>query len=123
VNDENRRSHEFQDEPRGKPKWVGVQVSERLSSTNLGKTSRGKPRPKPESGDPTFGDCGGARGNVIWSLRRKARALALSRPLGTGSLPPWQSKRQWRQRSGRSFRWKGSRWRFGERAGHNVSER
>src|SRR5262252_7743319 len=80
VNDACRRSHEFQDEPRGKPKWVGVHVSERLSSINRGKTSRGKPRSKPESGNPTFRDCRGARGNVTWSLRRGARASALSRP-------------------------------------------
>src|SRR5262252_6786455 len=88
VNDACRRSHEFQDEPRGKPKWVGVHVSERLSSINRGKTSRGKPRSKPESGNPTFRDCRGARGNVTWSLRRGARASALSRlsadyPVGT----------------------------------------
>src|SRR5215472_3585802 len=73
VNDACRRSHEFQDEPRGKPKWGGVHVSERLSSINRGKTSRGKPRSKPESGNPTFRDCRGARGNVTWSLRRTGR--------------------------------------------------
>ena len=33
---------------------VGVYVSEHLNFTCLGKTSRGKPRPKPESGNPTF---------------------------------------------------------------------
>ena len=40
----------------GKPAWVGVYVSEHLSFACLGKTSRGKPRPKPESGNPTFRD-------------------------------------------------------------------
>ena len=81
VNDASRRSHESQDEPRGKPKSVGVYVSERLSFTNLGKTSRGEPRSKPESGNPTFRDCRGARGNVTLSyLRQSARASALSRP-------------------------------------------
>jgi hypothetical protein len=49
----------FQDEPRGKPARVGVYVCERLSFTRLGKASRGKPRPKPESGNPTFRDCRG----------------------------------------------------------------
>ena len=38
----------------GKPAWVGVYVSEHLSFACLGKTSRGKPRSKPESGNPTF---------------------------------------------------------------------
>jgi len=33
-----------------------------------GKASRGKPGPKPESGNPTFRDCRGARGNVTSSL-------------------------------------------------------
>lgn len=66
VNDASRRSHDFKDELRGKPEWVGVHVSEHLSFTCLGKASRGKPRPKPESGNPTFRDCRGARGNVTW---------------------------------------------------------
>src|SRR5262249_34217968 len=69
VNDENRRSHEFQDEPRGKPNWGGVHVSERLSSTNLGKTSRGQPRPKPESGNPTFREC--VQQKLVCSRRRQ----------------------------------------------------
>jgi hypothetical protein len=42
----------------------GVYASERLSFTYLGKSSRGKPRPKPESGNPTFRDCRGASGDV-----------------------------------------------------------
>ena len=43
----------------------GVYVSEHLNFTCLGKASRGKPRPKPESGNPTFRDCRGASGNVV----------------------------------------------------------
>ena len=43
---------------------VGVYVSEHLNLTCLGKASRGQPRPKPESGNPTFRDCRGASGNV-----------------------------------------------------------
>src|SRR5262247_3990149 len=69
VNDGSRRSHDFQDELRGKPKWVGVHVSERLSSTYLGKTSRGKPRPKPESGNPTFREC--VQQKLVCSRRRQ----------------------------------------------------
>src|SRR5215472_16956252 len=49
----------IKDELRGKPEGVGVHASERLSLTCLGKASRGKPRPKPESGNPTFRDCRG----------------------------------------------------------------
>jgi len=39
-----------------------------LKPHRLGKASRGKPRSKPESGNPTFRDCRGARGNVTLSL-------------------------------------------------------
>jgi hypothetical protein len=79
VNDASRRSHDFKDELRGKPEWVGVDASERLSFTCLGKASRGKPRPKPESGNPTFRDCRGARGNVTLSIVTKGARL--------GSIP------------------------------------
>jgi hypothetical protein len=33
VNGESRRSHDFKDELRGKPEWVGAYASERLSFT------------------------------------------------------------------------------------------
>ena len=66
----------------------GVHVSEHLSFTCLGKASRGKSRPKPESGNPTFRDCRGARGNVTCQLLHGARASALSRPRELGSLHP-----------------------------------
>jgi hypothetical protein len=46
---------------------LGCIASERLSFTRLGKAFRGKPRSKPESGNPTFRDCRGARGNVTLS--------------------------------------------------------
>jgi hypothetical protein len=42
----------------------GVHASERLSFMHLGKASWGKPRRKPESGNPTFRDCRGASGDV-----------------------------------------------------------
>src|SRR5712692_1613263 len=79
VNDGSRRSHGSKDEPRGKPEWVGVYVSEHLSFTYLGKASWGEPRPKPESGNPTFRDCRGARGNVTLSLMTQCARL--------GSIP------------------------------------
>src|SRR5215471_16757650 len=63
----------------GKPAWVGVYVSEHLSFACLGKTSRGKPRSKPESGNPTFRDCRGARGNVTLSFMTECARL--------GSIP------------------------------------
>ena len=101
VNDASRRSHESQDEPRGKPKSVGVYVSERSSFTNLGKTSRGEPRSKPESGNPTFRDCRGARGNVTLSyLRQSARASALSRLAPAKKFRVRVSKPSCRQRGG-----------------------
>src|SRR5271169_320679 len=69
----------------------GVHVSEHLSFTCLGKASRGKPRPKPESGNPTFRDCRGARGNVTLSFD-KVRAARLypdrDRLSGAGLKPP-----------------------------------
>jgi hypothetical protein len=46
VNDASRRSHDFQDELRGKPEWVGAHASERLSFSYLGKASRGKAKAK-----------------------------------------------------------------------------
>ena len=88
VNDGSRRSHDLQDEPRGKPEWVGVYVSEHLSLTCLGKASRGKPRPKPESGNPTFRDCRGARGNVTESFVIQCARLGSIPTLGKGNEPP-----------------------------------
>jgi hypothetical protein len=67
---------------------LGCIASERLSFTRLGKAFRGKPRSKPESGNPTFRDCRGARGNVTCQLLHGARASALSRPRELGSLHP-----------------------------------
>ena len=57
---------------------LGCIASERLSFTRLGKAFRGKPRSN-ESGNPTFRDCRGARGNVTCQLLHGARASALSR--------------------------------------------
>ena len=45
----------------------GVYACECLSLIHLGKAFQGKPRRKPESGNPTFRACRGARGNVILS--------------------------------------------------------
>jgi hypothetical protein len=56
-----------------------VYASARLSFTHPGKASRGKPRRKPESGNPTFRDCRGARGNVTLSLMTRGARL--------GSIP------------------------------------
>jgi len=52
------------DELEGKPKCFGGYACERLNHMHLGKAFRGKPRRKPESGNPTFRDCRGASGNV-----------------------------------------------------------
>jgi hypothetical protein len=55
--------------------------SERLSSTCLGKTSRGKPRPKPESGNPTFRDCrGGPRKRDLVFVTKCARLGSIPTP-------------------------------------------
>src|SRR5215472_7711365 len=70
----------------GKPAWVRVYVSEHLSFTCLGKTSRGKPRSKPESGNPTFRDCRGARGNVTLSFMTECARLG-SIPTRSRELP------------------------------------
>jgi len=123
VNDESRRSHEFQDEPRGKPKWVGVYVSERLSSTHLGKTSRGKPRSKPESGNPTFRDCRGARGNVTLSFMTECARLGSIPTPGTGSLHPVAIGAAVEATKLSELSMERVAWRLGEHAGRNVSER
>gem|GEM_PF-5556611 len=53
------------DESRGKPNWVGVYASERLSLTGFGKTSWGEAKvTKPDSGDPTVRECRGVSGTV-----------------------------------------------------------
>src|ERR1700746_3517866 len=88
VNDASRRSHDFKDELGGKPEWVGCIASERLSFTRLGKAFRGKPRSKPESGNPTFRDCRGARGNVTLSAITWCARLGSIPTPGTGSLHP-----------------------------------
>ncbi len=89
-----------QDEPEGKPRPGGVYASQRLSLAEIGKTSRGKPRSEPDSGNPIVRDRRGAWGNVVHGgnvnppRNRKggdgnppptgARAPALSRPPGKG---------------------------------------
>jgi hypothetical protein len=88
VNDASRRSHDFKDELGGKPEWLGVYCERALKLHPSGKAFRGKPRSKPESGNPTFRDCRGARGNVTCQLLHGARASALSRPRELGSLHP-----------------------------------
>ena len=45
----------------------GVYACECLSLIHLGKAFQGKPRRKPESGNPTFRACRGACGNVLVS--------------------------------------------------------
>src|ERR1700751_3328240 len=66
---------------------MGCIASERLSFTRLGKAFRGKPRSKPESGNPTFRDCRGARGNVTLSAitwcARLGSIPTLSQPYST----------------------------------------
>src|SRR6516164_907452 len=52
------------DELEGKPQCFGGYACERLNHMHLGKASWGKPRRKPESGNPTFRDCRGASGDV-----------------------------------------------------------
>src|ERR1700752_1834629 len=59
---------------------MGCIASERLSFTRLGKAFRGKPRSKPESGNPTFRDCRGPEEPCRCQLLHGARASALSRP-------------------------------------------
>jgi hypothetical protein len=61
---------------------LGCIASERLSFIRLGKAFRGKPRSKPESGNPTFRDCRGARGNVTFVSYYMVRAPRLYPDLG-----------------------------------------
>ena len=53
----------------------GVYASERLSFMHCGKAFWGKPRRKPESGNPTFRACRGARGNVTCPMLTKCARL------------------------------------------------
>ena len=91
VNGASRRSHDSKDELRGKPTSVGANAGERLSLTGLGKALQGKPRSKPESGNPTFRDCRGARGNVTWSYDR-VRAPRLYPDPGSWFVPPGNNR-------------------------------
>ena len=94
VNGASRRSHASKDELRGKPTSVGAYAGERLSLTGLGKALQGKPRSKPESGNPTFRDCRGAPGNVTLSFMTKGARL--------GSIPTRsrQVSLSWMDRAG-----------------------
>src|ERR1700751_256747 len=72
----------------GNQNGLGCIASERLSLTRLGKAFRGKPRSKPESGNPTFRDCRGARGNVTLSAITWCARLGSIPTPGTGSFHP-----------------------------------
>ena len=65
------------DELEGKPKCFGGYACERLNHMHLGKAFRGKPRRKPESGNPTFRDCRGARRKRGLASDDKVRASRL----------------------------------------------
>ena len=71
-----------------------MHASERLSLTYLGKASRGKPRRKPELGNPTFRDCRGASGNVAMVelgthfASESARLVTLHLQLGAPDFYP-----------------------------------
>src|SRR5579864_5737847 len=67
---------------------LGCIASERLSFPRLGKAFRGKPRSKPESGNPTFRDCRGARGNVTFVSYYIVRAPRLYPDPGSWFAPP-----------------------------------
>src|ERR1700758_5358554 len=67
---------------------LGCIASERLSFTRLGKAFRRKPRSKPESGNPTFRDCRGARGNVTFVSYYMGRAPQLYPAPGNGVRSP-----------------------------------
>ena len=85
VNGASRRSHDSKDELGGKPTSVWAYAGERLSLTGLGKALQGKPRSKPESGNPTFRDCRGAPGNVAHGGARLPRC---NRKGSDGHSPP-----------------------------------
>jgi len=88
---------------------LGCIASERLSFTRLGKAFRGKPRSKPESGNPTFRDCRGARGNVTFVSYYMVRAPRLYPDPGNWVRSTRkQSERRWRKRNRRSLRCRGS---------------
>jgi hypothetical protein len=123
VNDASRRSHDFKDELGGKPEWLGVYCERALKLHPSGKAFRGKPRSKPESGNPTFRDCRGARGNVTCQLLHGARASALSRPRELGSFHPVAIETAAEATKLSELSMERVARRLGERAGHNVSER
>ena len=56
-----------------------------LKLHHFGKASRGKPRRKPESGNPTFRACRGARENVTSSFMTRCARLG-SIPTKSGSV-------------------------------------
>src|SRR5215472_1589247 len=107
----------------GKPAWVGVYVSEHLSFACLGKTSRGKPRSKPESGNPTFRDCRGARGNVTLSFMTECARLGSIPTPGTGSFHPVAIETMAEATKLPELSMERVARRLRERAGHNVSQR
>ena len=86
-----------QDEPEGKPLSIGVYVRQRLSLNGSGKTSRGKPRSEPDSGNPTVRDRRGApenaaHGGTVNPFR--------NRKGGTGNPPPTGARVRFLSRPG-----------------------
>ena len=102
---------------------LGCIASERLSFTRLGKAFRGKPRSKPESGNPTFRDCRGARGNVTLSAITWCARLGSIPTPGTGSFHPGAIETAAEATKLSELSMERVVKRLGERAGHNVSER
>src|ERR1700757_5187469 len=100
---------------------MGCIASERLSFTRPGKAFRGKPRSKPESGNPTFRDCRGARGNVTLSAITWCARLGSIPTPGTGSFHPVAIETAAEATKLSELSMERVVKRLGERAGHNVS--
>ena len=85
---------QFEDESGGKPEQAGVVCEPALSFVCCGKAFRGKPRSKPESGNPTFRDCRGARGIVTLSAMATCARLGSIPTGGAGRSDPEQTARR-----------------------------
>src|SRR5215471_6031313 len=88
ANGVSRRSHEFPDEPRGKPNWVGVHGSERFKLHLSRKDLTGKAKAKTGIGKTDLpGLQGGPRKRDLVFMTECARLGSIPTP-GAGSLHP-----------------------------------
>ena len=123
VNGVSRRSHDFQDELRGKPDWGGVYASECLSFHLSRKGLAGKAKAKTGIGKSDLpGLQGGPRKRDLVFMMKCARLGSIPTP-GTASLHPVAIETTAEATRLLELSMERVAGRLRERAGHNESKR